>query len=84
MSNFEITLRELQRRLKVDNRLGNYRTVWCQGSNKPHVTLLVTLFDDNGYTMKFIPFKNFANFKKDSENQTAFENQLESIIGQLV
>ena len=85
MSNFEISLREIQRRLRADDRLSHYRTIWCQGCNSSRVSLVITLFTAPGvYTQKFIPFKNFANYKADSDNQTAFDNQYNTVIGQLI
>lgn len=64
MTPFEITLSLIQTRLQGMLR-PEYRRVIIQGSQKPSLTtLIITYFDHLGnYEMRFMPFKNFRNFR---------------------
>jgi hypothetical protein len=76
MNDFEIYLLRVQVLLNEMN-LG-YRKIWVQGYFSPGITkLCVTLFNNNGYEMRFLDIKNFST---NDSNINNYVNEIKKII----
>jgi hypothetical protein len=74
MTKFELTLNGIHGEL--ENRLmAPYTKIWVQGCTKPNFTkILFTVFEKNGYKMRFFEIKNF----KYTEDKLEINNYVNS------